>query len=400
VTSNVFNILPVEKTKDKGSSIYDSKNSIGRTFIHSTHLEPEIQLNVGIKAVDTHAKIEVKVLLDSSATGLFINCVLVQNNSIAMCILDHPIPVYNIDRSLNRGGSITEEVTLIMSYQGHQEKTVFEVCDLGKASLIMGYTWLCKHHPDIDWETEKVHMTCCPKECNVYLKWMKRRQRLTREKENGKKHSVTMEEVPDEEMPNVERLIMINELDEDSQEDLVHKICGGQSWDPNPKVVNKPVEELVPEWFHNFLLVFQKRESECMLLRKLWDHMIKMKLGFVLKKSKVYLLSPLEQEEEVDSFITEQLRKGYIWPSKLPQTSPIFFWPKKDLKKWMCTDYCYLHKQMIKNAYPLPLISETIDKVGKAKVFTKLDLCWGYNNVWIKEGDEWKVAFATCHGSF
>ena len=75
---------------------------------------------------------------------------------------------------------------------------------------------------------------------------------MTREKENGKKYSVTMEEVPDEEMPNGERLIMIDELDEVSQEDLVYKIHGGQSWDPNPKVVNKPVEELVPEQFHNF----------------------------------------------------------------------------------------------------------------------------------------------------
>jgi Reverse transcriptase (RNA-dependent DNA polymerase) len=60
----------------------------------------------------------------------------------------------------------------------------------------------------------------------------------------------------------------------------------------------------------------------------------------------------------------------------------------------MCTDYCYLNEQTIKNVYPLPLISDTINKVGKAKVFTKLDLCWGYNNVRIKEGDEWKAAFA------
>ena len=49
----------------------------------------------------------------------------------------------------------------------------------------------------------------------------------------------------------------------------------------------------------------------------------------------------------------------------------------------------------IENAYLLPLISEIIDKVGKAKVFTKLDLQWGYNNIRIKKGHEWKAAFAT-----
>jgi Retroviral aspartyl protease len=186
VTSNVFNVLPVKETKDKGSSVYDSKNSIGRTFICSIHLELEIHLNIGIKVADMHAMIEVEVLLDSGAMGLFINHALVQNNSIATCVLNHSIPVYNIDRSLNWGGIITEEVTLIMSYQGHQEKAVFAICDLGKASLIIGYTWLCKHNPDIDWENGKVHMTHCPKECNVYLKQMKRRRRLKREGEMGR----------------------------------------------------------------------------------------------------------------------------------------------------------------------------------------------------------------------
>lgn len=107
--------------------------------------------------------------------------------------------------------------------------------------------------------------------------------------------------------------------------------------------------------------------------QKPWDHGIEMKQGFVPKKSKVYPLSPQEQVE-VDDFINEQLRKGYICPSKSPQTSPILFIPKKDLKKHMCTDYCYLNEWTVKNAYPLPLILEIIDKVGKAKRFTKLDL--------------------------
>ena len=98
-----------------------------------------------------------------------------------------------------------------------------------------------------------------------------------------------------------------------------------------------------------------------------------MKEGFVPKKAKVYPLSPLEQTE-VDGFINEQLWKGYIRPSKSPQMSPIFFVPKKDMKKRMCTDYRYLNDWTIKNSYPLPLISEIIDKVGKAKRFTKLDL--------------------------
>jgi Reverse transcriptase (RNA-dependent DNA polymerase) len=62
--------------------------------------------------------------------------------------------------------------------------------------------------------------------------------------------------------------------------------------------------------------------------------------------------------------------------------------------------YCYLNEWTVKNSYPLPLISEIINKVGKTKRFTKLDLQWGYNNVHIKKGDEWKATVAMHHKSF
>jgi len=71
----------------------------------------------------------------------------------------------------------------------------------------------------------------------------------------------------------------------------------------------------------------------------------------------------------------------------------VFFVEKKDRKKRMVQDYWYLNKWMVKNNYPLPLISDIIENIGTKKVFMKLDLRWGYNNVIIKEGNEWKAAF-------
>ena len=114
---------------------------------------------------------------------------------------------------------------------------------------------------------------------------------------------------------------------------------------------------------------------------------------------KVYLLSR-EEREEVREFIWEQLRKEYIWPLKSPQTAPVFFVEKKDGKKWMVQDYRYLNKWIIKNNYPLLLISDVLENIGIKKVFTKMDLRWGYNKVRIKKGDEWKAAFTTPEGSF
>ena len=70
----------------------------------------------------------------------------------------------------------------------------------------------------------------------------------------------------------------------------------------------------------------------------------------------------------------DQLRKGYITPSKSPQMSLVFFVPKKDSKKRMVQDYQYLNSWTIKNNYPLSLISDLIDSIEKKKVFTKMDL--------------------------
>jgi len=78
-------------------------------------------------------------------------------------------------------------------------------------------------------------------------------------------------------------------------------------------------------------------------------------------------MSPTEQQE-IRDFINDQLKKGYIRPTKSPQTSPVFFIPKKDGKKQMVQDYRYLNKGTIKNNYPLPLIPELIDHIGDAKM--------------------------------
>jgi len=76
------------------------------------------------------------------------------------------------------------------------------------------------------------------------------------------------------------------------------------------------------------------------------------------------------------------------------------FVPKKDSKRRMVQDYQYVNKFTIKNSYPLPLISDLVDNIGTKRVFMKMDLRWGYNNVRIKEGDKWKAAFTTHIGSF
>jgi len=117
------------------------------------------------------------------------------------------------------------------------------------------------------------------------------------------------------------------------------------------------------------------------------------------KSSKVYPLSPLEQEE-LDAFLKENLCTRRIQPSKSPIAALMFFIKKKDGSLQLVQDYHALNVMTVKNRYPLPLISELISQLRGAKYFTKLDIWWGFNNVYIKLGDEWKVAFRTNHSLF
>ena len=161
----------------------------------------------------------------------------------------------------------------------------------------------------------------------------------------------------------------------------------------------KMATELVPQSLHKFLHMFQKHESKCMPTHKPWDHAINLKDTFKAKKGRLIPLL-LQEQEEVFTFIDEQLHKGYICPSKSSQMLPMFFVPKKDGKKQMVQDYHYLNEHMVQNNYPLPLISQLVDKLKGTKMFTKIDLQWGYNNIQIKEGNEWKAMFTCYCGSF
>jgi len=112
-----------------------------------------------------------------------------------------------------------------------------------------------------------------------------------------------------------------------------------------------------------------------MPLRKPWDHGIDLKEDFPPKKGRLIPLS-VDEQKEVESFLDDQLAKGYIWPSISQQMSLVFFIPKKDGKKRMVQDYRYVNDWTIKNNYPLPLISQLVDKLKGCKLFMKMDLRW------------------------
>ena len=130
-----------------------------------------------------------------------------------------------------------------------------------------------------------------------------------------------------------------------------------------------------------------------------WDHAIELEPGAQLRTGPIYQMS-LPEQKAIKEYIEENLKRGFIRPSKSQFGSPVLFVPKKDGKLRLCVDYRQLNKVTIKNKYLIPLISELQDKICGAIWFTKLDQVEGYTAVCIKIGDEWKTAFRTAYGQY
>jgi len=219
----------------------------------------EVWLKVGLEKLESHEGVVVKALLDSGATGLFMDTTFAKEKGFKIEKLKKPLLVRNVDRMTNVGGAITHQVECNMFFKGHVERARMDIYNLGKTELILGMPWLAAHNPEIDWEKGEVKMTRCPP---IYGK----------RKQEGK-----------------EKKVRKTEKDEDK----------------------KVLRKLVPRRFWKWKKVFGKKESERMPVQKTWDHAIELKERFIPRKGKVYSLLK-EERGEVQKFVEDQLRKGYI----------------------------------------------------------------------------------------
>jgi len=124
-----------------------------------------IILPIEIGTTDTSEVHSVKALLDSRATGNFIDKDFVHTKGISIRSISRPILVFNVDGSPNKAGQISEVVDVVLHYKTHSERTLLAVSNLGKQSMILGYTWLKDHNPEVNWQTGEVQMNRCPPRC-------------------------------------------------------------------------------------------------------------------------------------------------------------------------------------------------------------------------------------------
>jgi len=126
----------------------------------------EVWMSIGVEKLDTHEDITIRALLDTSATGMFIDKRMAARHGFKLQKLERPIMVRNVNRTNNSGGAIIYQVECNVYYKDHVERMRIDVYDLGKTEVILGMPWLVAHNPEINWETGEVKMTRCPPLCS------------------------------------------------------------------------------------------------------------------------------------------------------------------------------------------------------------------------------------------
>jgi len=299
--------------------------------------------------------------------------------------LEYPLTVFNADGTSNTNGKITHEVELRFAIQGHATKGHFHVVDLGNKPMIIGMIWLRKHNPVINWETGVITFERCPKSCGGILP-NSTSQHIRLLVEQTKQYKVKLSEAAIKEIQHqIRHTTHSTKLAIEAYKDKkVHTY-----------------EDILKGPYAEFADIFTEESFQALPPHRTWDHAIDLIPDWETKrwKPRIYPLAPKEKEA-MNKELDELLKSGRVRPSKSPLGSPVFYVAKKDGKMRMVVDYRKLNDITIKNAYPLPLIPDLIDKWKGCKYFTLVDVRGAFHGIRIKKGDEWKTAFTTHRGLY
>ena len=299
-----------------------------------------------------------------------------------------PRPIEVIDGRPLSSGLVTHETTPLSLHVGlHSELLVFDVVKLGHYPVILGVSWLKKHNPTVIWSLHELRFDLCAKTCGGPFPTVTAFPEFP-DSSSFEEHSAALPDVS---------LISSDALQNSKTHDelFLMSVSSANANEEN----SPPVETIVPLVYHQFLDIFSKEAADQLPPSRSYDHRIPLIDGGSPPHGPIYSLSEVELNA-LSLYLDENLKKGFIRPSSSPAGAPILFVKKKDGSLRLCVDYRGLNKVTVKNRYPLPLISELLDRLQGATIFTRIDLRGAYNLVRIASGEEWKTAFRTRYGHY
>jgi hypothetical protein len=313
---------------------------------------------------------KITALVDSGATENFMNLTYAKWLHLPIIKLPNPRKLFNVDRTENKAGELLFYMDLQVQSGGQSITLRFFLSDLGEHKAILGYSWFAAVQPWIDWKKGWIDHTQLPiilhvpnAQCAQFVPW-----------------TCNIPRVQPPHQYYIGRA-------------TIH-LCMNTKW------IEEPDLDKILKEFWQYNKVFSKEKSQCLPYHTIWDHAIKLLPNApATLPGRLLPLTKLEKEE-MQKFIKEHLQCGTIRESWSPYTANFFFVKKKDGKLRPVQDYWPINKWTKKNCNVSPLIPQTIDCLSGCTLFTKFDIRWGYNNVHIKDRDEWKAAFLTPEGLF
>lgn len=156
----------------------------------------------------------------------------------------------------------------------------------------------------------------------------------------------------------------------------------------------------VPKVYHDLIKTFSKKESDKLPPHREYDHKIKLTEEVnSLKYHPLYHMT-VEELKVLKDWITENLDKGFIEHSSAPFAAPVLFIKKPNGSLRLCIDYRKLNAITEKDRYPLPLLDETLARISRAKIFTKLDIRQAFNRIRMDPQSEELTSFRTRYGQY
>jgi hypothetical protein len=329
-------------------------------------------------------------LLDSGATGKFMNRAFVKRNDIRVRKKRQP---YELGM-LNSTSMKVEYETIPLKVQTgrHWEKMCFDITNHEEYDVVLGFPWLRRHNPTINWQEGTLQQFgCdCPLEPEAQTPGDSHREKGARSLATDLRMRATRSQKESPTSPK-------RSIEPPEKGDLTKNNTATEA---SPEAIEELIRQGLPVELKEFATIFQEREPSQMLVKhEPWDHEIPLKEGEQPKFMPLYRLTE-DELKELRRYLDDNLAKGYIRPSTSPAGYPVIFVPKKDGTRRLCVDYRQLNAITVKNRYPLPLISEIQDRFQGCTWFTVLDQREAYYRIRIKEGDEWKTAFRTRYGLY
>lgn len=241
-----------------------------------------------LKTLDTGQSIKEHALIDSGATGSFLDRSFVLSQDWNMRSVGNPVKVLNVDGSENAAGSITHAIDLEVMFGEHREKMTFGIVNLGKNKMILGHDWLKKHNPDINWVEGHIEFKRCPPLCRQARKQLP---------------AVFDDQEEEEETLHSPEQIRSMICDGDEERVLFTMICATETISQRlhrEAMAAAPSDaSMLPDQYQEFSSVFSKSSFDQLPPRRSWDHAIELKPGSEPKFCKVYPLN-LDEQKQLD----------------------------------------------------------------------------------------------------